>query len=397
VGYTDYPLDEDRTLESYLPLKEMQEKLSFRKYASPCQIFSEKQQSILRKKRIVDSARRIVEKMSTLKNDSFEFYILLENSANDTDNSITQFKLSSSCPAASLENKAQSVTVVEADKSVTPLSEKPTSIVKFNLEPKQPQDSQQDAPLQQAQVAPKKRVNVALASMMNNPMPLESTTAVSSSKTNPSSSSAMNRPATTAGQQQLPQQKPLLSQPVVPPIKINNQTPVNNFPTMQQQQTGFPSNSHRNQVPLLNQYQGSSNVQPLPNQQQQQSFFPSASTRQFNQQPSLMNANFALNKQNNNSNIMQQQQQQQLLNSMNSMLVSNPAGMKNPLMNSGNSLNSLNSSSLTNNGFPNFLPSMNDTPPLLSLNNPSSDKLDQMIRNFEMQQKSQQSVQNRGI
>jgi hypothetical protein len=343
-------------LESYLPLKDLQEKLSFRKYANPNQLLTDMYESILRKKRIIESMERIISKMSARKTDEFEFFISIEE-IRTNDESSRKFKLSPLCP---VENSIIKVSnTVDSEKST---SEKVSS-VKFNLEPEKIEEQKNLNKSPQQQQAPKKRVNVALTSMMNNPMPFES-----SSSNKPLS---VSRPTSA-------QQGPLLSPPNLP--KQNIQMP--NFSNISQ--NSFPSNQNqRNQTPLLNQYQNP-NMQSL-NQNQFQSFFPSASTRQFNQQPNQLPTNQVINNTfmtNNKSNSTQQQ------NNMNTLLLSKPSNFvpnnSNSMMNQNSSFNNLDKNA-TNHGFPTFLPNLNDVP------GPSKqgEKLEQMIRNFEIQQKLQ--------
>jgi hypothetical protein len=353
-------------LESYLPLKDMQDKFSFRKYANPNQLLSDRHESILRKKRIVESMRRIVTRMSSKKAEDFEFFISMEakhetgaDDGSTKESSCSIFKLSRSCPAEILTTKT-TVSGVESEKSI---SEKVLN-VKFNLESAKTETEQKDATKSPQQQQPKKRVNVALASMMSNPMPLQS----SSNKT-----SSLIRPPT------IPQQGPLLNQPNLP----RQPNPMANFSNMPQ--SNFPNNpNQRSQAPLLHQFPNA-NMPVLNQNQQQQSFFPSASTRQFNQQPTQMAMNPMINNNNfmakHRTNNTQQQQQN------NNLLLSKP----NQLLSSNINPNNLNNNNMNNNGFPAFLPNLSDTPNL-NLNN-QSEKLEQMIRNFEMQQKQQQQQQ----
>lgn len=60
--YSDYPLNEDRMLDSYLPFKEAHANFSFKKYINKSQQLTEEQEKILRYERILAFIERIVNK-----------------------------------------------------------------------------------------------------------------------------------------------------------------------------------------------------------------------------------------------------------------------------------------------------------------------------------------------
>lgn len=66
-NYADYPLNEDRMLDSFLPLKNHQANLNIAKYMRSSQLLSDSNELFLRKKRIVDSFVSILIKDSPKK------------------------------------------------------------------------------------------------------------------------------------------------------------------------------------------------------------------------------------------------------------------------------------------------------------------------------------------
>ena len=345
--YQDYPLAEDRMLDSFLPLKDMQASFSFRKYANSSRILDNECESILRRKRIVDCMKRIVNSAKLIQPP--QFFISLQENVEEQE--ITRFELISSCHVVKpLSNsKPAAVELVELakksnDKEITPVS------VNSAFSPT-PETTQKQR---------KRRINVALESIMNDPMSIVAN---------------INKPALVASGSF---DTTNISNPLLNQAKQNHHPPITSL-------NSLPLNNNR---PLMN-----NNQFPAINNQQQPSFFPSASTRQFNQ------ADLRNSGSNCNNNLMNFPTLSNQFKPSDPSLLSQPQ----PFALNNNSMTGLNTdtNAQLNNDFSSFLTNnhqltnnSDDSHFKNSDNLNDSQKLEQMIKAFEIQQQRQQILGN---
>ena len=97
--YSDYPLNEDRILESFLPFKDIHSGLNFSKYKrNRIQPLDSYEESLMRKKRIVDCVERILLNKNTEK----KCFIALTNENKTIDSVVEKFQINLEiCPKES--------------------------------------------------------------------------------------------------------------------------------------------------------------------------------------------------------------------------------------------------------------------------------------------------------
>lgn len=250
----DYPLNEDRMLDSFMPFKEVHKNFSFKKYMNNSQLFDDVQEKVLRKHRILKCVERILA-------DSDQKICFIKI---NTESEI-QFEASLSCPV--------------------PPQPKVVNLIDLGLkhEVKVEKDISTSQSQLQQQPIRKRRQNIAISSMTNE---IQRETIIQPNQTQ----SLMVKPMSSN------------------PINQIYQTETSKFQNTQILNPPLPKQNPVNQVPFPSQQRFQShqlNWQVNPQQHEvhqiQASYFPSASMRQFQQpqqiqQQKSQQQNFSLNR-----------------------------------------------------------------------------------------------------